>query len=262
MRALPPARRLLALCVLWAVLPVSTPGGVAEAADLYISADLRGSFTSPELGGHLFYPDPDPDPNDPRDISGEGSDKSLVIGAALGFAQPLDRWKLAGRSLEGWAVRAEVELDAQREYEVSTAGPLGPDSEVMSHIKVRSVLANVWIDFPVYRELSGHAGLGAGVSGAGLSGADRGASALYYGYRKEREFAFQVGFGLEYPLFKRLSVLVGYRYVNLGGFEVDLVSDYGESSAEPSGRIELDLASHELLVGLRLSFDIIHSRFD
>jgi opacity protein-like surface antigen len=268
MRALRPASRLLTLCVLSTLLLVSTLSGVAETAEIYVSADLRGSFVSPELGGYLFYPSPgDPptnptNPGDPREISGEGDDQSLVIGVALGIAQPLDSWRFLGRSLEGWAVRGELEFDGQREYRVSTAGPLGPTSEVTSHIKARTVLVNFWLDFPIYQKLSGHAGWGVGMTGANLSGGDRGASDLYYGYRKEREFSFQVGFGLEYPVIKYVSVLAGYRYADLGGFEVDLVSGYQTGAERPSGRIEYDLSSHELLVGLRLSFDVIHSPFD
>jgi opacity protein-like surface antigen len=246
--------RSAALCALSAGLLAAVlafaPSGVAKAAEIYISGDMRASYGSAEFDGYKSAVGV---------VSGEDGDWTWVFAAALGIAQPLDSWKLRGRSLDGWALRGEIEIDPWRKYEVSTSGP-DPGSELAARINTRTLLANFWLDFPVHRKLSGYAGFGIGVVGADISAVDRGGSSESDDDRKrtEREFGFQVGAGLEYPVLDYLRVSLGYRYLDLSGFEQDLTYNSGAST----GRIEVDMASHELLVGLRLSFDILNSPFD
>ena len=252
MRALLSRGRFAVLRAFSAVVMVFAVSGVAGAAEIYLYGDFRGSFGSGEFSGYL-----DAAPT-PRAISGEDGDWSWSFALALGIAQSLEKWELWGRSLDGWALRGEIEFGPRRDYELSTSGPLGPGSVLGAHIKARTLMGDFWLDFPIHRELSGYAGFGVGVAGASISAGDRGYPNDYWGSRKEREFAFQVGAGFEYPLLENLRVSLGYRYVHLGGYEADLVNDSGNDT----GRVEVDLASHELLVGLRLSFDILPSPFD
>ena len=67
-------------------------------------------------------------------------------------------------------------------------------------------------------------------------------------------FTWQVGGGFDYQLTDRVSVGVGYRYVDLGSFDYPL-----ELGTTHVGNFAIALASHEMRTGLRVNFYSVSS---
>src|SRR4030066_277817 len=68
---------------------------------------------------------------------------------------------------------------------------------------------------------------------------------------RETNFTWQVEAGLHYAFTKNLGMRVGYRYVDMGKFDVDLK---GMAVGEPAGNFTGKLTAHELRAAFRYTF--------
>ena len=63
-------------------------------------------------------------------------------------------------------------------------------------------------------------------------------------------FAWEVDAGLGYALSEALHLSIGWRYINLGVNEADVIDSVGQNQ----GTFETEMAAHEFTTALRYSF--------
>jgi len=239
---------LLVGCALW------LQAGVALGADLYLSGELSvsGGIVSSGGGGDIGGG------GGVFNNSGSDSDTSPVIGGALGYSVRLDEmvpfdWDWP---LPDWRMRVEFEGMFLRDYEFVTQ--LVGTENYLTEAQTWTILHNWWFDVPLHAPLSWAFGripilepmslhLGAGV-GLGMTELDT-TSVAFNGSDDALHFTWQVGGGFDYQLTDRVSVGMGYRFVDLGSFDYPL-----RLGITPVGTFKADLSSHELHTGLRVNF--------
>lgn len=120
-------------------------------------------------------------------------------------------------------------------------------------ISAYSALANVYADLGDFHGLKPYLGAGAGASYLRTSDVKSSAQDASTGnYPKgagKWNFAWALMAGVEYPISDRLSLDLGYRYLNLGDAET------GTVTANPGGAVTKikyeDIQAHEVRLGLR-----------
>ncbi|WP_370676850.1 outer membrane protein [Pleomorphomonas sp. PLEO] len=143
----------------------------------------------------------------------------------------------------------------------SVGCPMAPsgrweDSE-RAKITAYSALANVYADLGDFHGLKPYLGAGAGASYLKTSdvksSAQDGFSGNYPKGEGKWNFAWALMAGVEYPLSDRLSLDLGYRYLNLGDAETGSVTErLSDGSAGKTTKINYEgIAAHEVRLGLR-----------
>ncbi len=120
-------------------------------------------------------------------------------------------------------------------------------------ITAYSGLANIYADLGDFHGIKPYIGAGAGASYLRTSDIKSGAQDGYNGNNPKGEgkwnFAWAVMAGVEYPLSDRLSLDLGYRYLNLGDAKTGGVRE------NPGGAVTSveykDITAHEVRLGLR-----------
>lgn len=125
------------------------------------------------------------------------------------------------------------------------------DSERVK-IDAWSALANVYADLGNFHGIVPYVGAGAGVSYLTTSSVESSnqdnASGSNPAGDSKWNFAWALMAGVEYPVSDRLSLDLGYRYLNLGDAQTGYVTD----SHNVSTRMEYnDISAHEVRIGLR-----------
>ena len=237
------------------------PAGAALGADLYLSGALSVSGGSLDAGGGGDVGEGDFEFSN----SGDDTDTSPVIGGVFGYAVPLDEmvpydWDWP---LPRWQLRFELEGMFLRDYEFVTT--LVGSENYLTEGQSLTLLHNWWLDVPLHAPLSWAFGripmlepvsmhFGAGV-GMGMT-EFKTTSAAFKGSHDAIHLTWQVGAGFDYQLTDRVSIGMGYRYVDLGSFDYGLRLLLGTT---PVGNFTADLASHELRTGLRVNFYSVSS---
>ena len=128
-----------------------------------------------------------------------------------------------------------------------------------SEVSSFSIMLNNWLDLPVYpivNKLFGRVpaivplklffGGGIGYARSELSATDN----LVRGNDISNNSAYQFGGGIGYDLTDRFTITAGYRYLDSGSAEIDLI----DSAGRRSGDFQVDLDFHEVLAALRVDF--------
>jgi len=120
-------------------------------------------------------------------------------------------------------------------------------------IEAYSALANVYADLGNFHGIIPYVGAGAGASYLRTSGVESSNQDGYTGSNPagagKWNFAWALMAGVEYPISDRLSLDLGYRYLNLGDAVTGSVR---ENPGSASTRMEYkDITAHEVRVGLR-----------
>jgi opacity protein-like surface antigen len=222
--------------------------GDAEAGDFYLTGNLAISTGQGQSGGATEF----------FENTGSDSDSAPAYGGAVGFGFELTEaiprsWDVR---LPGWGLRFEFEGMTGREYELLTSGGDGYISEVTAW----TFMPNLWIDaplhppiawifgrIPVLEPLKLYMGAGLGLSATDLDTTDN----VSQGRNEEFLFGWQAGTGLAYEITQRVTLMAGYRYVDLGKPEVTLRIPPSEDAF---GRFTMDLAAHEFNFGVRVDF--------
>jgi opacity protein-like surface antigen len=119
-------------------------------------------------------------------------------------------------------------------------------------ITAYSALANVYADLGDFHGLKPYVGAGAGASYLKTTDVKSGALDTNTGNAPKGEgkwnFAWALMAGVEYPLSDRLSLDLGYRYLNLGDAKTGSVEDGSGNVTHVDYK---DIAAHEVRLGLR-----------
>ncbi len=136
-----------------------------------------------------------------------------------------------------------------------SAGPCGGGVwQATESVKITaySALANVYADLGDFHGLKPYIGAGAGASYLRTSDVKSGAkdngTGAYPKSEGQWNFAWALMAGDEYPINERLSLDLGYRYLDLGDAKTGGVRDSGGNLTHMS--VE-DITAHEVRVGLR-----------
>jgi opacity protein-like surface antigen len=249
------ARAALVLPALYGLLTA----GPALAADLYLNGQFTVAGNTFDSGGFTTT-----NPSDPTDPAfhfanrGDDSDSAWVLGGAFGYAVPFNEmapldwdWPLAD-----WTVRFELEAKGGGDTEYITQG-LDP---YISTVSTWQVMNNAWLDVPLdaplrwalgrvpwLEPLTFQAGAGLGLGFTEIETNNN----TFSGSSDDLHFVWQAGMGLGYRLTDRVTLALGYRYLDLGDHSFPLGSG---SFPDPLGTMEVDLVSHELSFGIRVAF--------
>jgi hypothetical protein len=210
---------------------------------------------------------------------GSDSDASPLIGFALGIESPLDRatpWNPPfGMHWPRWKVRTESEFVFLRDYEYKTPGERPTDNFFrFTQSDSWTFMQNFLVDMPllpIYRPItwvskhlrgparmptlkralqpmSFDVGAGVGLASTGLFTTDN----VTLARANEINFAWQAQAGLGYEVTPNITLMAGYRYVDLGTTSASLVD---VNFPEPSrGSFSLDQSAHEFHAGIRVYY--------
>ena len=92
-----------------------------------------------------------------------------------------------------------------------------------------------------------YAGAGIGVSALDVKTTDNFTTATDDMFN----FSWQAGTGVSYSLTDRVTISMGYRYIDPGDFKMKLKIS---PEAEPFGNFKMDLEAHEFTTSLRVDF--------
>jgi opacity protein-like surface antigen len=224
--------------------------GEAGAGDFYLTGNLAISTGTGDSGGSTdFFAN-----------TGSDSDSAPAYGGAVGFGFKLTEaipksWEVP---LPGWGVRFEFEGMTGREYDLRTNGD--SNDSYFSEVTAWTFMPNLWIDVPLHQPIAWmfgripvleplmlYGGAGLGLSSTELDTTDN----VSQGKNSEFLFGWQAGVGLGYELTQRVTLMAGYRYIDLGQPKVNLRIPPSEDSF---GNFTMDLAAHEFNFGVRVNF--------
>jgi opacity protein-like surface antigen len=224
--------------------------GDAGAGDFYLTGNLAISTGTGDSGGATqFFAN-----------TGSDSDSAPAYGGALGFGFKLGEaipksWAIP---LPGWGVRFEFEGMTGREYDLRTNGD--DDDTYFSEVTAWTFMPNLWIDVPLHQPIAWmfgripvleplmlYGGAGLGLSATDLKTTDN----VSEGHNSQFLFGWQAGVGLGYELTQRVTLMAGYRYIDLGQPKLNLRIPPSEDSF---GKFTMDLAAHEFNFGVRVNF--------
>jgi opacity protein-like surface antigen len=183
-----------------------------------------------------------------RDTDTDG-DRTIVGGGAMGFRFPLT-WALdrnLPRSIPDIHFRTELDVQAGREFGFSTES-FRDGFELATDVEVLSFMSNWLAEVPFYREWSFVGGVGLGVA---MVEYDVNVPTFLVGSKDKLPFAWSAQAGIEYRFDPVVSLGFGYRYVNLGEIRIPIKEP---NPTQDAGNFDVDLASHEFGLHLRLDF--------
>lgn len=249
-------RRIHALAV--ALLALAGAAAPAQAAEFYAAGTFMQSLGRDSSDGVIDTPLP-------ITVLGSDGDASLGYGLALGFGFDFEEVLPQKWNSWGTAFRVESEFVYGREYEFvsNTEDPAGDPlpHKFFDEVKAWTFMpVNLYIDVPLRRPMSkifGRVprlepfdlsfGFGVGVSHVHINAFDNIGNARDSVYK----FSFQGNLALSYEINERTKLQFGYRYLDLGSTDADLV--FNGTTLE-AGEIDLDLYAHELVLSARYAF--------
>jgi|SRR5579864_6875115 len=211
---------------------VEIPTAPREGASLYASVNFRASFDHLESGGY----------NTVGAFHNTGSDDetNFSAGGAVGLAIPL---KFGGTlRIEGEGISADMFNTVTNSFRPPT-----PTFFYKTKYSDRwAALANFWYDVPVWKCFGVYGGAGIGGGGSTISVND----GVVHGRGDSGDVVWQLGGGLT-ATYKRLTLDVGYRYMDWGTNSVRLETIVG---SVPAGTFSADVTSHQAFVAIRYAF--------
>ncbi|HEY8119829.1 MAG TPA: hypothetical protein VII78_00810 [Myxococcota bacterium] len=242
----------------WALLALASLASSAHAAEFYANGTFMQSLGRDNSSGQIELP------GFTVDVLGSDGDSSLGYGLAAGFGFDFDEVLPKKWNSWGTAFRVEAEFVYGREYDfISNERQMGqplPD-HFFDEVKAWTFMpVNLFIDVPLRRPMSkifGRVprlepfdlsfGFGAGFSHVHINAFDNTASAVDSVYK----FAFQGNVALSYEINEQTKIQFGYRYLDLGATDADLLFNGTNVSA---GEVDLDLYAHELVLAVRYAY--------
>ncbi|WP_426400668.1 outer membrane protein [Ralstonia sp. R-29] len=152
----------------------------------------------------------------------------------------------------GWRVEGEYTLPSHDEFTNGT--PTGPFAASLNHHKIRSqrLMANVYRDFAVAKNVSVYAMGGLGLAMLKSEGW-QGNVGRQYESASQTNLAWSLGAGVTYSPMKKLALDLGYRYVDMGKAESGW-NAFPNARGLRDEKMSANVASHEIYLGARYKF--------
>lgn len=163
-----------------------------------------------------------------NEIAGSDSDASLGVGAAIGVMHCFETFRLRTEMSGNWLGHSDF---------VTSSGPI--DYKVNAN--QWSTMANIWFDKPLTDEMWIYAGGGLGTVRTSIH-VQNGAIT---GKGSTKDFTYQVGTGLIFPVQDNMEFDLGYRFVDAGSVTAKLTG---------GGSYTTTMNSHLIMLSLRWCF--------
>ena len=152
----------------------------------------------------------------------------------------------------GWRVEGEYTLPSNDEFTNGT--PTGPFANSLNHHKIQSqrVMANVYRDFAVAKNVSVYAMGGLGLAMLKSDGW-QGNEGRQYASASQTNLAWSLGAGVTYSPMKKLNLDLGYRYVDMGKAESGW-NVFPNARGLRDEIMRANVVSHEIYLGARYKF--------
>ncbi|WP_286533461.1 outer membrane beta-barrel protein [Variovorax sp. J31P179] len=151
----------------------------------------------------------------------------------------------------GWRAEVEYTLPQKQEYTSDVAGRFRGS---LNHHEVDAerMMANAYYDLPVKEDIAVFASAGLGWAKVKSSGW-QGNVARQFESKTVNNLAYSVGAGVTYSPVKKISLDVGYRYVDMGRIESGL-NNFANARGLRDEKMKAKLVSHEIYIGGRYRF--------
>lgn len=131
-------------------------------------------------------------------------------------------------------------------------------NEYTADIEAWVGLANAYIDLGTWRGITPYIGAGLGIghySVEGLKDVNVPNDSVFFAEdNSETNFVWAIHAGFSYDVTDRVTLDLGYRYLNIGDISSGTVTAFDNSSSYSELTIE-DVDSHDLMLGVRFSLD-------
>ena len=174
-----------------------------------------------------------------RFVPGDESNTATGGSLALGYQLP-----------SNWRVEAEYTLPRNNEF---TSGSTNfPTS--FNHHKICSqrLMVNAYKDFPLNAQFSLYGMAGLGLAHLSSSGWQGNPNRQYLG-GSQNNLAYSVGFGVTYSPVQKVSIDLGWRYVDMGKTKSG-ANNFANVRGLKDEQMRAKLTASEISIGLRYSF--------
>ena len=174
-----------------------------------------------------------------RFVPGDESNTATGGSLALGYQLP-----------SNW--RVEAEYTQPRSNEFTSGSTNFPTS--FNHHKIRSqrLMVNAYKDFPLNAQFSLYGMAGLGLAHLESSGWQGNPSRQYLG-GSQNNLAYSVGFGVTYSPIQKVSIDLGWRYVDMGKTKSG-ANNFANVRGLRDEQMRAKLTSSEISIGVRYSF--------
>lgn len=221
-------RTAAALAALGALIAASAPAAAAEPQGLYLRGDV-GASLGRTIGGSVLAGD---------GFAGDIGNSALFE-AGVGYQLP---YNLRADLTVGYRPGFKVES-----REARGTLPVNADADV----KNWAVMANLYYDIATGTAFTPYVGAGLGVAFNKVDDVTYsfGAGRIHENGKSKTNFAWSLQAGAAYAVTQNVKVDLGYRYIDLGGFETG-----GSSTVGAVAKSEGDVRAHEVKIALRYAF--------
>ena len=221
--------KILFAAFITSVLFCSSAALAAEDFRFYVEGEVGGSFADFDSGG---WNTAGGFPN-----TGDSSEETLITG--IHFGAELFEY-----------LRADIGLNHRGDLDFTTNSfQLSiPPYFYKTHIEdIYTLMFSIYFEPIHYKKFTPYIGAGIGSTWAKISTND----SLVKGSSDKANFAWQAEAGIQYDLTQSLTLKLGYRYIDMGNFNVHLrhVVD-----GTPYGKYRGELTANEVIFGIRYSF--------
>ncbi|MDF0605511.1 porin family protein [Neisseriaceae bacterium TC5R-5] len=151
----------------------------------------------------------------------------------------------------GWRAELEYTLPREQEYTSDVAGQFRGN---LNHHKVdaQRLMVNGYYDLPVNDKVAVYASAGLGWASVKSSGWQGNPSRGYESHT-DNNLAYSIGAGVSYSPVKKVSLDLGYRYVDMGKIESGY-NNFNNARGLRDEKMKARLANHEVYFGARYHF--------
>lgn len=172
-------------------------------------------------------------------VPGDESNTATGASLALGYQLP-----------SNWRVEAEYTLPKNNEF--TSGSTRFPTS--FNHHKIRSqrLMVNAYKDFPLNNQFSLYGTAGLGLAHLQSSGWQGNPGRQYFS-ASQNNLAYSVGFGVTYTPAPKVSIDLGWRYVDMGKTKSG-ANNFANVRGLQDEQMRAKLTASEISIGLRYSF--------
>jgi len=214
------------------VLFCSSLALASDDISYYVEGEIGGSFADFDSGGWNGLPFKN---------TGDSSEETLITGIHFGaeFYEFL---------------RADIGFNHRNDLDFTTKSL--PSSSYVYKTDIDDIFTlmfSVYFEPVHYRKFTPYIGAGVGSTWAKISTSDRAVE----GSSDKANFAWQAEAGIQYDITQRLTLKLGYRYIDMGNLKAHLRAVRAGSGVEEGdayGNYRGELTANEVIFGIRYSF--------